>query len=153
MPERSVSTLKFIARRPRLMAKRTIFATIQPASSTTSASARRGRKSPTCRMNARTGSSITSNRSMSLSLRFFDQRREPLQRDVQPRGPVVELVAQLVERFFDLGEAREAAHVLVGGEQAAALHRLGIRGEEGAARARLPGVERRPEPLALGRRL
>src|SRR5689334_19620267 len=83
----------------------------------------RGRKSPSWARNTRTGSSITSKRSISAS---FEQRRQALQRDVQPVGAVVLLVAQLVEHLLHLGEAQQPAHVVEALIQAATCGRLGV---------------------------
>src|SRR5438093_370121 len=123
MPARSVMMWKFTLRRPRLMVKRTALAISQPAISTISASARRGRKSATCARNTRSGSSITSNRSISGSL---EQCHQALHRNVDPVGPVGGLVAQLIEHLLDLGELQHAAHVVERFVDAAALHRGGI---------------------------
>src|SRR5260221_9259630 len=145
MPARSVMMWKFTLRRPRLMAKRIIFAISQPAMRTMSASPRRGRKSAACARNTRSGSSITSKRcSISAS---FEQRHQALHRDVDPVGPVRRLVAQLVEHLLDLGELQEAARVFKRCVEAAALHRSGISVEERLARRLLPRDERRPEAL------
>ncbi|MNC91895.1 hypothetical protein D3C83_82320 [compost metagenome] len=59
MPARSLSTLKLMARNPRLTVKRARRASAQPASSTTRASPSLGRNTPTCVSVARIGSSIT----------------------------------------------------------------------------------------------
>src|SRR3989442_64487 len=145
MPARSVMTWKLTLRSPRLMAKRTILAISQRAIRTISASNRRGRKSPTCAKNTRSGSSITSKRcSISAS---FEQRHQALHRDVDPVGPVRRLVAQLVEHLLHLGELQEAAHVLEGVVDAAVFHRRGVRVDERLARRALPGLQRRPEAL------
>src|SRR6267378_3685338 len=148
IPARSVTTWKFTLRRPRLMVKRTILATSQPAMSTTSASARRGRKSPTCTRNARSGSSSTSKRcSISASL---EQGGKSLHGNVDPVGAVRRLVAQLVEHLLHLGELQEATHVVDGVEQAAALRRCGVGLDERLARRFLPSGERGSEPLDAG---
>src|SRR5438876_4202652 len=145
MPARSVMTWKFTLRRPLLMAKHTILAISQPAIRTISASNRRGRKSPTCARNTRKGSSITSKRcSISAS---FEQGHQALHGDVDPVGPVRRLVAQLVEHLLHLGELQQAAHVLEGVVDAAALHRRGIRVDERLARRALPDLQRRAEAL------
>src|SRR5258706_1469450 len=145
MPARSVMMWKFTLRRPRLMAKRIIFAISQPAMRTMSASPRRGRKSAACARNTRSGSSITSKRcSISAS---FEQEHQSLHGDVHPVGPVRRLVAQLVEHFLHLGELQEAARVFKRCVEAATLHRSGIGVEERLARRLLPCDERRPEAL------
>src|SRR5439155_3032403 len=145
MPARSVMTWKFTLRSPRAMAKRTILAISQPAMTTISASARRGRKSPTCARNARSGSSITSKRwSMSGS---FEQGHQALDGDVHPVGAVGGFVAQLVEHLLPLGELQEAAHVLEGVVDTAALHRRRIGVDERLARRALPHLQRRAEAL------
>src|SRR3954465_6632305 len=147
MPARCVTTWKFTPRRPRAMAKRIIFAISQPAISTMSASPRRGRKSATCARNTRAGSIIMSKRSMSVS---FQQRHQPLRRDMDPIRPVVHLVAQLVEHFLDLGELQEAAHVVERAEDAAALHRRRVGLEERLARGLLPRAQRGPQLFQRG---
>src|SRR3954469_14140803 len=148
MPARSVMMWKFTLRRPRLMVKRTIFAISQPAMRTISARPRRGRKSAACARKTRSGSSITSMR-FSISVPF-QQRHQPLHRDVDPVGPVRRLVAQLVEHLLDLGELQQAARVFKGCVEAAALHRSGIGIQECLAHRLLPRDERRPEALDAG---
>src|SRR3954468_23762988 len=100
MPERSGRTWKFMARKPLEMAKRTALASNQPAMATMIATSRRGSRSPTWTKKTRAGSTRKS-KFMALS---FQQGEQPLQRDVDPRRAVVELVAQLVEHFLDLEE-------------------------------------------------
>src|SRR5690242_19214980 len=107
MPERSVSTWKFMARRPLAMAKRTTLARSQPAMATRIATMRRGSTSPTCTKKTRAGSTRKS-KFMALS---FQQGEQPLQRDVDPCRAVVELVAQLVEHFLDLEERQQPPHI------------------------------------------
>src|SRR2546421_1175691 len=112
MPARSVTTWKLSARRPRAMAYITALATSQPPRKITTASTSRGRKSPTCARNTRTGSSITSKRSISVPSVAFQECGQALHGNVDPRGPVVELVAKLVEHFLHLGELHQPARVV-----------------------------------------
>src|SRR6185436_16521885 len=147
MPARSVTMWKFTVRRPRATANLTSLATIHPAISTTSASARRGSRLPTCTRKARTGSSITSRRSMSASLQ---QRGQALRGNVDPVGAVVGFVAQLVEQLLHLGEREQARHVVERLVDAAARARRGVCGEKSLARVVLPGLERGAEPLDAG---
>src|SRR5436190_19311833 len=153
MPARSVTTWKFTLRSPLTMAKRTIFAISQPAISTISASARRGRKSATCARNRRSGSSITSKRFMRLPAArscAFQQREEALHRNVNPVRTVRRLIAQLVEHLLDLRELQQAAHVVERFVDTASFHRRGVSLHERLARRLLPSAQRRPQALAAG---
>jgi hypothetical protein len=67
--------------------------------------------------------------------------RRALQRDAQPRRPVVELVAQLVEQLLDLGELEQPAHVVERLEYPRAAHRLGVGRQECLARRGFPRLE------------
>src|SRR3954464_1699740 len=129
MPARSETTWKLTARSARTTVKRTILAMSQPAMSTMRASPSRGSSTPICARNARTGSSITSKWSISVA---FQQGVEPLQRDVDPVGTVVELVAQLVEHFLHLCELEQPAHVVERAVYAAADDAGGVSLQEGA---------------------
>src|SRR6185295_6304907 len=105
----------------------------------TSASPRRGSRSASWFRNTRAGSSITSKRSMSVSLQ---QGRQALQRDVQPVGTIVLLVAQLVEHLLHLREAQQAAHIVEVLVQAAAGGGVGVSLHENFASLLFPFAER-----------
>src|SRR5262245_13823017 len=116
MPARSVSTLKLKARMAFTSMKRASVARAQPATSTSMASASLGR-------NIRSGStSRISMLSMAISLAGCGGRAgaggqgaDALQRHVNPVGTVIDLVAQLVERLFQLEQAQQPGGVREGG--------------------------------------
>src|SRR4051812_3895706 len=111
-PARSVSTLKLIARSAFTTAKRAIFASSHPAMTTTIANARFGRNAPNRSQAPRSGSSRASNSIVCYLL--LCRRHQPDdtgQRCAHPVRPVIELVAQLVQRFFQLEEREQRAHV------------------------------------------
>src|SRR3954454_9392295 len=82
---------------------------------------------------------------------LLEQPEDALYGDAHPVRPVVELVAQFVDRLLELEDLQQLVNTRLAGGQQRRLDRLEVRVEERLARPGLPALGGRPAALDVAR--
>src|SRR5688572_25736295 len=80
---------------------------------------------------------------------IIGETQQSVQRDVSPVGPIANLVAQLVERLFELEQAQQTAVGRAPAVERRAMHCVVVSAQKCAARFLFPSTRQRRELVEI----